>query len=142
MKRLPVALFAMAFLLAACAGTSTASLPAIPSVTVPSGAIPSLASAAADALCDASSPTSLTSIAGQLDTVTSTSDTTTIEASLATLLASLQSADVSGLGAAPARDAAVIAVTQLQTTIKDPNARQAAATSAAASLRTAATSLC
>ena len=141
MKRLPVALFAMAFLLAACAGTSTASLPAIPSVTVPSGAIPSLASAAADALCDASSPTSLTSIAGQLDTVAATTDTTTIEANLATLLANLQSSTVSGLGA-PARDAAVIAVTQLQTTIKDPNARQAAATSGAASLRTAATSLC
>jgi hypothetical protein len=92
-------------------------------------------------LCDASSPTSLTSIAGQLDTVAATTDTTTIEANLATLLANLQSSTVNGL-AGPARDAAVIAVTQLQTSIKDPNARQAAATQGAASLRTAATSLC
>ena len=136
MKRPLVALFALAFMLAACAGTSTSSLP-----TVASSAIPSLASAAADALCDAQSPASLNGIAGQLDTVGPTADTTAIEANLATLLAQLQASNVNDQ-TKPARDAAVIAVTQLQTSIKDPSARQAAAKQGAASLRTAATSIC
>src|SRR3954454_10785647 len=89
MKRPLVALFALTFMLAGCAGTSTSSLP-----TVASSAIPSLASAAADALCDAQSPASLNAIAGHPDTLRPTADPTAVEANLATLLAQLQASNV------------------------------------------------
>lgn len=137
MKRLTVALSALVFMLAACAGTATSSLPPIPSGVTPS----SLASAASDQLCSPSSPASLSTIAGQLDTVVANTDTTAIEANLATLLANLQSSTVNDT-AKPARDAAVAAVTQLQTSIKDPAAREAAAKSAAQALRALATAIC
>ncbi len=137
MKRLPVALSALVFLLAARAGTPTSSLPAIPSGVTPS----SLASAASDQLCSSASPASLTTVAGQLDTVVANADTTAIEANLATLLANLQSSAVSDT-AKPARDAAASAVTQLQISIKDPAAREAAAKSAAQALRALATAVC
>ena len=137
MKRLSVALSALVFMLAACAGTATSSLPPIPSGVTPS----SVASAAADQLCNAQNPASLSTIAGQLDTVVGTTDTTAIEASLGTLLANLQSSTVSD-SAKPARDAAVAAVTQLQISIKDPAAREAAAKQAATALRALATAVC
>jgi len=137
MKRLSVALPALVFMLAACTGTATSSLPPIPSGVTPS----SVASAAADQLCNAQNPASLSTIAGQLDTVVGTTDTTAIEASLGTLLANLQSSTVSD-SAKPARDAAVAAVTQLQISINDPAAREAAAKQAAQALRALATAIC
>jgi hypothetical protein len=137
MKRPSVALSALVFVLAACAGTATSSLPPIPSGVTPS----SIASAAADQLCNAQNPASLSTIAGQLDTVVGTTDTTAIESNLGPLLANLQSSTVSAT-AIPARDAAVAAVTQLQTSIKDPAAREAAAKQAAQALRALATAIC
>jgi hypothetical protein len=137
MKRLSVALPALVFMLAACTGAATSSLPPIPSGVTPS----SVASAAADQLCNAQNPASLSTIAGQLDTVVGTTDTTAIQASLGTLLANLQSSTVSD-SAKPARDAAVAAVTQLQISINDPAAREAAAKQAAQALRALATAIC
>jgi hypothetical protein len=138
MKRLPVTLAALVFLLAACAGTSSSTLPTLPTGVTPS----TVASAASDQLCGSSSPTNLSTIAGQLDTVNgSTTDTTAIEANLGTLLTNLQSSTVSDT-AKPARDAAVAAVTQLQTSIKDPSTKEAAAKQGATALRALSTAIC
>jgi PIN domain nuclease of toxin-antitoxin system len=75
----------------------------------------------------------MTTIAGQLTSVSSTSDTTAIEANLGTLLTHLQNAAVDAT-TQPIRDAAVASVTELQTAIKDPTTRQSAAQRAAQAL--------
>ena len=137
MKRLYVALALVMFVLVGCAGTAVSSLP-----TIPSGANPStLASAGLDELCTESRPASLATIAGQLDNVAADTDTTAIESNLGTLLANLQAANVE-LSAQPAKTAAIAAVTQLQTSIKDPAARQAAAKQAATALKALETAIC
>jgi hypothetical protein len=144
MKRLLVAICALVFLLPACSGTATPSIPslAIPSIAVPSVAIPSnLASAAIGQLCDVQSPASLSTIAADLDKVDPNTNTTDIESKLGTLVTALQGAQVTDT-TKPARDAAVTAVTQLQTKIKDPATRQDAAKKAAEAIRALSTALC
>jgi hypothetical protein len=129
MNRRLLAPAALALLLAACNATSTATLLPAASAVLPSN----LASATVDALCDPAGPASLSTISGQLATVSSTSDTTAIEANLGTLLTNLQNASVDAT-TQPIRAAAVTAVTELQTSIKDPTTRQSAAQRASQAL--------
>jgi hypothetical protein len=136
MSRRSLAILAPLLLLAACNSTTASLLPGA------SGVNPSaLASAALGKLCTDADPASLASIAGQLDAVGTDTDTTAIEASLGTLLTSLQGATVSAT-VTPLRDAAVTAVTQAQTSIKDPGTKQQAARQTAVALRALETAAC
>jgi hypothetical protein len=130
MNRRLFAPVAMALILAACNAASTASVLPAASAVIPSN----LASATVDELCATAGPASMTTIAGQLESVASATDTTTIEANMGTLLTQLQNAAVDAT-TQPIRDAAVASVTDLQTAIKDPATRQAAAQRAAQALR-------
>ena len=138
MKRLAVALSAFALFIAGCTGSAgTSGSPAV-SIAVPSNLASHAiagASAAIDQLCDDQDPASLSMVAAELDKVdSSTTDTSAIEARLATLKTNLDNAEV-GATATPLRQAAVTAVTQLRTAIKDPNTREQSAKAAADTLR-------
>jgi hypothetical protein len=142
MKRLSVALCALVLVLAGCIGTAIGSLvPSVPPVALPSSIPSNLASVAVDALCTDSNPASLASIAGELDKVGADTDTTAIESKLGALVTGLQGMQVSD-AAKPIRDAAVTAVIQLQTSIKDPAKRQDAAKKAADAIRAAKPAIC
>ena len=136
MSRRSLIIIAPLLLLAACNSATASLLPGA------SGVNPSaIASAALGTLCTDSDPASLSTIAGQLDTVDTTTDTTAIETSLATLVTSLKGAQVDA-AKTPIRDAAVTAITQLQTSIKDPATRKEAATKAAVAIRALDTAAC
>lgn len=93
------------------------------------------------ALCAAGSETSLTGLAGQLDTINDDTDTTQITTLIGTTMADLQSVQLDA-GEAAVRDAAVTALGALQTAISDPNTRGQAATQAATALRAADAEIC
>jgi hypothetical protein len=137
MIRLALGVAAAMLAMTACSGTAAPTVPVIASGAVPTG----LASAALTQLCTASGAGSLATIEGNLDSVGSTTDTSAVEAQLATLLTNLQQLQASGATTA-ARDAAVTSVQQLQTSIKDPATRQDAAKKAADALRAVGSALC
>ena len=145
MKRLAVALSAFALFIAGCTGSAgTSGSPAV-SIAVPSNLASHAiagASAAIDQLCDDQDPASLSMVAAELDKVdSSTTDTSDIETRLGTLKTNLQDAEMDTT-ATPLRDAASTAVTQLQTSIKDPKTRQDAAKKAAEALRAVDSQVC
>ena len=146
MKRLTLAIAGLLIVLAGC-GTAAPSVPGVGSIAIPSVAIPSganasaLASAAVTQLCSKDGPAGLSTIAGELDKVDASTDTSAVEAKLGALLVGLQQLPVSGT-ATPLRDAAGTAILQLQTSIKDPAKRQDAAKKASAALRIVETAVC
>jgi hypothetical protein len=144
MKRLTVATGAVALFIAACSGTaSTApSLPA--SIAVPSNLASQAmagASAAIDKLCNDKEPASLSNVAGDLEKVGTNTDTSDLEGRLGTLLTNLKQLQADP-GTKPLGDSAATAITQAQSSLKDPKTRQDAAKRAAGSLRSVDVAVC
>jgi hypothetical protein len=133
------ALFAAAFVLAACSGT-----PGTGGSPRTGGGSPGTGGAAGDAALDALCGTgdaSLSSIATQLDALEDDADTTQLNASLGEAISNLEDAEVDA-NASAAKDAATVALTQLQGALSDPATREQLATQAAQALRTLDTQVC
>ena len=139
-RLLLAALIAAVFVLAACTGTpGTGGSPG-----TGGGGSPGTGGAAGDAALDALCGTgdaSLSSIATQLDALEDNADTTQLTASIGEAISNLEDAEVDA-NASAAKDAATVALTQLQNTISDPAAREQFATQAAQALRTLDTQVC
>jgi hypothetical protein len=136
MKRLFVALCGLS-LLTACGGTVTTSGPPLGSGALPTN----LVSAAVDQLCSDQDPASLSQLATDLDAVDTDTDTSDVESTVATVLGNLQRLETDATSRT-VRDAAVVALEQLQTAIKDPQARENAVKGAVDALRAADAALC
>jgi hypothetical protein len=134
-NRLLAGIFAASLLVAACGAGAPGTSPG-------TGGAPGAGDgqAALTELCGTGN-TSLTSIATELEGMNESTDTATLSTSIGGAIANLEDVDVAE-GTAAARDAAVVALQQLQTVIQDPSARQAVAGQAATALRTLETQLC
>lgn len=117
-------------LAAACASAPPGSV--TPTLLSPGGALVRL--------CDPSEATSLPAIANQLEQLRA-SDTTPLQAAMATMLGDLQTIDVD-TSSQPVRDTTVTAVESLQQVIADPATRGPAAAQAAAALRSMRAEIC
>jgi hypothetical protein len=135
--RLFAVILATAVFALACGGGAPATSPGGGGAT----GSPPIGDAALEELCG-TGDASLTSIAGELDALDAQdTDTSALEASIGELMTNLEGLDAA-TGSTAARDAAVVALTQVQNTISDPAQREQLASQAAEALRTLETEIC